>query len=1019
MTTAEVFEQIIRQQKKAELVPFLVALTREDIVPIRQKTRELQRELDRVVEIKPNSWGSAMTPEQNRMLFLAGLRTYSRKEALSNQFFIWGLQNSVQHDAAAFWDVLACARPAWLADWLLLRSEATAWVVVEYPLLRELEKRGFIEFQPRLFALAVPGLLHVLAEEFNSQDVQPSNALAVIAERLSQDKTFLTRDLPLLFDFATGLDGARAHVQKARPANWHNLLPTFSWEPWNAQNPAQIVTWQQVLLHLVAAGHLDRADLLTRCLLALRRDFRRPLLTWFKELFVSLKPTVAERLARQADLVELLAHPLPLVVNFAIEQLKNVWLEPGFNLAPLLLYADNILTRPDLKTGLKTLLGGLAKLPRQQATQALAVALVLAAALAHADSAVQERAAKGLATLLQAKKPLLTAEAQAITYAAIQDQAELLAAPARTVLAAWLAAPVATTGPTAQYAPIRQFAPEISAATAIAPVADWHELLFLTGEILHYDDPSAQERWLDGLLRLQGQLPTGYAEQLRPYLVQVLPALKHKPAAQAETILAEANFSGYWGLWQALLLSWAQGFRTLRVPGVPVQADHDTSDPLVLVERQRLAAAEWHLCHRAGLPLLSTPTHAPHWIAPSQLVQKLLRYEAAQVAPDAADLAVALARTAYAADAAAVQPLLAQLQHEGLRELLSWFFSPDATAPRLAAPARKSVLQQVAARLRSLLPGELAAAEAFAATLPWLWAVAARTRFPEQELTEGPALPGVDYPGVRCPWVPAWEFEVKTTTHVEYWKPGKPEISHRSVQLTFPSEYTSQGAPSPLLLYSLHARFRGMGHSHWQLQSTVRSLASLLPHNPAVLHWHLVRSATWTDRLETTERDIVLAALDTLLDAGPVFAESTTLLLATSLLHHAPSCRALALEVLLSACAARRLRPAALGHLLGRLLAAEYAPLARLADLLPQAQAVAPETDDALAQTLDALLPALPAAPLRSLRRLLELYADLVARTGRPVPAAVQGRLSEWRAAATLKKVLNNLLAPAATLVAS
>nr|GFD21711.1 hypothetical protein [Tanacetum cinerariifolium] len=185
---------------------------------------------------------------------------------------------------------------------------------------------------------------------------------------------------------------------------------------------------------------------------------------------------------------------------------------------PLLLYADNIVTRPDLKTGLKTLLSGLSKLSQRQAAQAPVVALVLAAALAHADSAVQERAAKSLATLLQAKKPVLTAGVQAATHATIQDQAELLAAPARLVLAPWLVAPTALDRPRVRYAPAARFVPDISASTAIVPVADWHELLFLTGEVLRYDVPAAFERWLDGLLRLHGQLPAGYAEQLRPYL---------------------------------------------------------------------------------------------------------------------------------------------------------------------------------------------------------------------------------------------------------------------------------------------------------------------------------------------------------------------------------------------------------------------------------------------------------------------------------------------------------------------
>ena len=81
----------------------------------------------------------------------------------------------------------------------------------------------------------------------------------------------------------------------------------------------------------------------------------------------------------------------------------------------------------------------------------------------------------------------------------------------------------------------------------------------------------------------------------------------------------------------------------------------------------------------------------------------------------------------------------------------------------------------------------------------------------------------------------------------------------------------------------------------------------------------------------------------------------------------------------------------------------------RASNLAPL-RAISPETDDALAQILDALLPALPPAPLRNLRKLLETYADLGARTGRGVPPAVQARLREWSQTAALKKLAGSLL---------
>ena len=144
---------------------------------------------------------------------------------------------------------------------------------------------------------------------------------------------------------------------------------------------------------------------------------------------------------------------------------------------------------------------------------------------------------------------------------------------------------------------------------------------------------------------------------------------------------------------------------------------------------------------------------------------------------------------------------------------------------------------------------------------------------------------------------------------------------------------------------------------------------------------------------------------------GPVFDEPATLLLAIGLTHHLAPVRALALEALLSATDHGRLVPTALATALGKLLSASFVPLPRLTASLTPARAINPRTDDALRQLLDALLPALPAAPLRQTGALLTLYADLPGRAAHPVPAPVQARLREWSASASLKKLAAPLLA--------
>ncbi|MGI4872316.1 MAG: DUF6493 family protein [Janthinobacterium lividum] len=1007
---AETFEHIIRQQTAQQLVPFLLGLGKQDIVPVRQKTLRLKKELEeyKQVEVKPGKleWTCLLTPQQDKMLFLTGLATYSRKEALGRgftipTFFIRESKLQLLHNQQLLLAVLQHAQPAWLAEWLARTARTNPWQAPSYGLLRALETEGLLAYDQQLVAPATAEWLNLYNWWRNFQRPAIPEKLPpaqIVLPDLQADAVLLQRDLPLLFDFDTGVDSALVFDNERREAT----------------------TWLTLLPQLVASGHLDRDDLLTRSLLALRRDFRRPLLTWFKNLYGSLRPTPAESLARQVELVELLAHPLPLVVNFALDQLKEIWLEAAFEAEALLRYAEGLLTRPDLKTGSKTLLAGMGRLLKVQPAHAQAVSLLYAAALGQADAAVQERAAKGLAELLGAKKPLLAPAEAAEVTAILAGYTDLLAPASRTVLARWLTemptAELATKMEAVSYVPQSTFVPDLSAATALVPVADWHELLFLTGQVLKHDDPLALERWLDGLLRLHADLPTDYPAQLLPYLVQARPFLQGKTEQEAAAILAGNGLVGYLGLVQALLLSWAQGFTAERVKQVTLSERYATSDPLVAVEQRRLVFAESLLRERWALPLLSTPTHAPHWVAPTALLARLLAYEAAGQAPDPADLAVALARTAHAHPAEAAQALaqLPQLRHDGLRELLHWLLGPAEALPQ-AVTSRESWFGKLKEVVGQLLPTATAPVT-LAEALPHLWAVAARTKRP---VTTYPALGGLalnDYPNVGRPWQPHWELQPKSNTYVEQWKPGKPERTDRWTELHVWTGPKGGASPGSLLLYALHAAYRPP-HDKYHIWYQITPLATdypflvaLLPQYPAPLYWHTIRLAATRDAADAGYRDVLTQAMHSLLLPGATFEEATSLLLAIGLTHHVSTVRALALEALLAAIATGRLIPAALGQALGKLLSADFVPLPRFIEQLAQARVIDAITDDALRQVLDALLPTLPAEPLRQTSKLLSFYVDLHTRYPQPIPSASQARLREWASATALKKLVKALI---------
>ncbi len=981
LSIAAQFENIMSSQTTRELVPFLLQLEEKDVSFVRAKALEfLKAGIPNARPRQLRGWTShaplsasapgglnlpttALVPatpfltterEESALFFLTALATYTHKEAFGDGFNWWG---SLTHDFFSSHreevrTILQHARPAWLSDWLMDQGSSLA----DYWVLRELEDAGFIAYRPHHFA-------------FRLACLPLAQSLDHLSKRLIEDDKALTRDLPLQFEHELSI--ARLDSQSAANYQKH--------------------TWQRLLLDLCKTSHLDRADLLTRCLLALRRDFRRPLLTWFRDLFLALKPTFTERLARQAELTELLAHPQTLVVNFALDQLKDMHTEPGFNLAPLLLSAESLLIRPDLKTGLRSLVTGLARLPFRVLAPAPTVASLLTTALTHPDTAVQKHAAQGLAGLLSAPQPLLTPAETAAALAALAQQADYLSSAVRPVLAPWLAAPAEAAPAFAAYAPLTEFIPDISPATAIVPVADWHELLFLTGQVLQHQDPAARERWLDGLLRLQGQLPAGYAEQLHPYLTQVVAQLNRSHAIKASDLLTEPlSLHGHDGLFLALLLGWADRFATPRVAGVSITGNR--AAPLLVLERQRYLLAETRLRQAITLPLLSTPTHQPHWVAPSALLARLLSYQMADVAPAAADLALALARSAHAHPAEAAQALhrLSQLADTGLRALLTWFFGP-ADQPLPALPPANG-----------RQPAQLATPVAEA--LPELWAVAARTKIPTASFPTLAASLGYDYAGVAQPLRSLGEAipdSVRPTLRFAtvVWRSG-----------------AARAAPSPLLLYAppVGQNQDATWKNSWPVFGEFPHLAALLPNYPAPLYAHVLREAAWASNLESSERDLLLLALHSLLGPGTALETAATAVLASGLIHHTPPGRSLAQEVLLQAIAHGRLRPAVLGHVLGHQLATGYAPASRLADGLRPLLTLDDLTADALGQTLDALLPGLPAAPPRNLRPLLNTYADLLARTRRAVPAAVRPNLLAWQQAASLKAVAQPLLARAA-----
>nr|GFC99294.1 hypothetical protein [Tanacetum cinerariifolium] len=220
------------------------------------------------------------------------------------------------------------------------------------------------------------------------------------------------------------------------------------------------------------------------------------------------------------------------------------------------------------------------------------------------------------------------------------------------------------------------------------------------------------------------------------------------------------------------------------------------------------------------------------------------------------------------------------------------------------------------AAVTETLPADTAAPPTLAAVLPWLWAVAARTRHPAGEFAALAYLAPPDCANVVRPYPIGWEIVAKSLTRKITWKPGVSEETEYWLELQAQPLGPVAAPPTPVALYSLYPAAPVSEQYRWHALSTLATtydyLFALLPQYPAPLHWRALTLATMHNAGESGPRDILSRALRELLAPGPAFDEPATLLLAVGLTYQQPGVRALALEVLLVAIDHGRLVSAAL-----------------------------------------------------------------------------------------------------------
>ena len=447
---------------------------------------------------------------------------------------------------------------------------------------------------------------------------------------------------------------------------------------WKSDNPsskmstsgvAKVTTyWDEVFELLVHYGYQIPRSFVGQLLESLLNQWKKPHLDWHCRLLKWLAPTQEELLAHQQTLFAVLGTGVGSVVKTVMEYIVTIANAPQFDFEGFRVQFPLAFT---VEKQPKALLQGveiLAKEFKKHPPTDVSYREQLAVLFTQPDVKLQEAVAELLSTYFN------------------QEGLPEVITPYRDYLKGKAQNLLATLSPSESSAPSdlsNRSASSENSQTAYAahtprtPLSFKEEsgerILFLIGDCIREKSAATIDVFFDALVRLQDQIPTDYAEQIKPYLKQLLarewfvgtmPLLYHfldSWSNQSPTPLVydpDKEWKEIQKLYKEDKYTQADKLDKPRVMHIAANQAQQTFPYLF----NKIARTLQKLKEKDTLPFLSTPTHEPFYIEAEVLVDKLLQYEAQGKAPDLDDLIVACNRLLFWEVSAAAKEKAQQLK---------------------------------------------------------------------------------------------------------------------------------------------------------------------------------------------------------------------------------------------------------------------------------------------------------------------------------------------------------------------
>lgn len=978
----EKLKTILEKERVDDLIPFLKSLGKDDKKESALSFKALAKEYTEYREEKSLVGGSSFrqkgSPRQQIMIYATAFVCLNRKDYTRIDQFGHLLDNELLPH------ILPWYCPDWFSDWVNALTKRD-WLPfsLRYDFIMGLTEPGYLKPSDELIVRLLPQMMFQRGTD---------HKFFFAPENLTKRVITLAEHFWLIFQFETPINYSDRYLQ------FHN-------------SKKDVDLWHQTIKEHVAKGTINRNRVLKESILASARNFNKGLSGWFIELFEFLEPTTGELIALQDELFVAINSSNSKAVNAVLSAFKKLADADGFN-ATTFLENVPLLLSSEVKSVVSSALMLLEKIARKIPSEHERVCVQVCQAFIHSDEGIQTKAAK-LVAKFHGGSALVAAEANQYADSLLMSSKKILEELVSEGGEQLANVETKTDTNTGTHALIRPL-PEVKTMD---------ELIFLASQAFDNNNPFHPDLLAAALVNLQGQLNASVLPKFEPALQRAyqtvlgdwrstsgfldhlvatffIEVTKRLAVQHADKSIAlqrlhiqyrerdEAN-KAQWSWYKGQILE----LKTWAV---------ETGDTTYFLHRAILILAYRKIENWQRLPILSTPTHEHGYLDPMVFVQRLAQYQSKGELPDNYDFQIAMSRVAPFNKEEALNEARSTLKGETLA-IVEFLLQANA---RPVPPFNTPLLWFMAGITK-------APSQVFDEFNDFPYAKLSRSIFtgdvPWKSFNEPYTTTRYNYNTKKSEQVPAEQKVLRLTLNAPIDFQKQPETGEGVLsKLTKLFSTPKRSSPETQHVHTLYEFLSLKGNFLSVEHNDIQRFIGLFPNNPNPLLALIASKALVYGTFSTeTDKRIVTHAFESLINLDFPFSEMTHLFVATGMVTSDKTIRSFAAEMWIKAVTSKRVQSAQLGEMVGLHVNVGYAPLKRFTDLVSSNLIkVSDNHNRELEFMLSSTLMQLPSDPPVGMKRLLELYAEVLAVNGSVFPTNLNTKLKEWSGSASLKKVI-------------